>query len=284
LFGTIIKEKTSIIFDDDGPRKFGSSICEENHMSEKESPQKVIEAHRKRQQMRQGTPMAIMIGAGILLIAGAAALIFWLLGDNSPFKGPTPTPTATLTATPTNTATPKPPTNTPTVTPTSAPTDTATPTITPTPSGPFEYTIQQGDNLGDIAKRFGTDIPTLLALNPSIDQVTLIIYVGQKILVPPPNMQLPTATAVSTLVPPGTLISYTVLTGDTVGAIAIRFNSTVAAIVKENKLANANDIFAGLILRIPVNIATPVPTATVGTVYPTVVIPTNTPLAPTATP
>ena len=62
-------------------------ICEENHMSEKESPQKVIEAHRKRQQMRQGTPMAVMIGAGILLIAGAAALIFWLLGDNSPFKG-----------------------------------------------------------------------------------------------------------------------------------------------------------------------------------------------------
>ena len=69
-------------------------------MSEKESPQKVIEAHRKRQQMRQGTPMAVMIGAGILLIAGAAALIFWLLGDNSPLKAATPTPTATFTPTP----------------------------------------------------------------------------------------------------------------------------------------------------------------------------------------
>jgi LysM repeat protein len=225
-----------------------------------------------------------MIGAGILLIAGAAALIFWLLGDNSPFKSATPTPTVTFTPTMTYTATPRPATNTPTITPTSSPTETASPTITPTPSGPFEYTVQQGDNLGDIAKRFGTDLPTLLALNPSIDPTKLIIYVGQKILVPPPNMQMPTATAVSTLVPPGTIINYTVLPGDSLGTIATRFNSTVAAIVKENKLANANDIKAGDILKIPVNIATPVPTATVGTVYPTVIGPTKTPIPPTATP
>ncbi len=251
-------------------------------MSAKESPQKVIEAHRKRQQMRQSTPMAIMIGAAVLLIVGAAALIFWLLGENSPFAA-APTPTSTNTPTLTSTATPLPPTNTPTVTSTSAPTETATPTATLTPSGPFEYTVQQGDNLGDIATRFGTNIPTLLALNPSIDPATLIIYVGQKILVPPPNMQLPTATAVSTLVPPGTLITYLVMPGDNLYAIATKFNSTVDAIVKENKLANANDIAAGDILKVPVNIATPIPTATVGTVYPTVVVATNTP-APTATP
>lgn len=252
-------------------------------MSGKKSPQKVIEAHRKRQQMRQSTPMAVMIGAAILLIAGAAALIFWLLGDNSPLKAP-PTPTVTSSPTMTATTTPLPATNTPTTTPTSLPTDTATPTVTPTPSGPFEYTVQQNDNLYDIATRFGTDIPTLLALNPSIDPITLIIYVGQKILIPPPNMLLPTATPVSTLVRPGTIINYTVMPGDTLGAIAIKFKSTVEAIVKENKLANANDIYAGLILKIPVNIATPVPTATVGTVYPTVNIPTKTPLPPTATP
>src|SRR4030043_1340410 len=108
-------------------------------MSEKESPQKVIEAHRKRQQLRQGTPMAVMIGAAILLIAGAAALIFWLLGDNSPLKAATPTPTVTTAPTSTATATPLPATNTPTITPTTLPTDTPTPTVTETPSGPFEY-------------------------------------------------------------------------------------------------------------------------------------------------
>ena len=251
-------------------------------MSAKESPQKVIEAHRKRQQMRQSTPMAVMIGAVILLIAGAAVLIFWLLGSNSPLKAK-PTPTLTPTITLTATATSRPPTNTPTITSTSPPTATETPTVTPTPSGPFEYTVQQGDYLQDIATRFGTDIPTLLTLNPSIDPATLIIYVGQKILVPPPNLQLPTSTSVSTLVPPGTLITYTVMPGDNLYSIAARFNSTVAAIVKENKLANANDITAGKILKIPVNIATPVPTATVGTVYPTVIVPTKTPVPPTAT-
>jgi LysM repeat protein len=252
-------------------------------MNSKDSPQKVIEAHRKRQHMRQSTPMAIMIGAAILLIAGAAALIFWLLGDSSPFKAAatsTPTATATLTAT----ATQRPPTYTPTVTSTSPPTDTPSPTITETPSGPFEYTVQQNDTLSGIATRFGTDIPTLLALNPSILPPAYNIFVGQKILVPPPNMQLPTATPVSTNVPPGTIISYMVMPGDNLGAIAAKFNSTTDAIVKENKLTNPNDINAGDILKIPVNIATPVPTATVGTVYPTANIPTNTPVAPTATP
>ncbi len=253
-------------------------------MSEKESPQKVIEAHRKRQQMRQGTPMAVMVGAAILLIAGAAALIFWLLGDNSPFKAATPTPTATFTPTNTSTATRLPPTDTPTITPTSMPTDTPTATITPTPSGPFEYTVQQGDTLESIASRFGTDIPTLLALNPSITAPAYTIFVGQKILVPPPDMQLPTPTEVSTLLPYGTLVTYMVKLGDSLSAIAEKFRSTVDAIVKENKLANANDISAGDILKIPVNIATPIPTATVGTVYPTVIVATNTPLPPSATP
>lgn len=253
-------------------------------MSQKESPQKVIEAHRRREQMRKTTPMAVMVGAVILLIAGAVALIFWLLGENSPFKSATPTPTVTFTPTMTETVTPRPATYTPTITPTSLPTDTATPTVTATPSGPFEYTIQEGDFLGDIALRFGTDLLTLLALNPNIDPVTLIIYVGQKILIPPPNMLLSTATPVSTNVPPGTIIQYRVIPGDTLGDIAIRFNSTVEAIVEENDLENANDIYAGLLLKIPVNIATPVPTATVGTVYPTVNIPTNTPLPATATP
>jgi LysM repeat protein len=246
-------------------------------MSAKESPQKVIEAHRKRQQMRRSTPAAVMIGAAILLIAGAAALIFWLLGENSPFAAATATPTQTLEPTMTASNTPLPPTDTPTITTTSLPTDTPTSTITPTPSGPFEYTVQQGDTLDSIATRFGTDIPTLLALNPSIEPPDYTIFVGEKILVPPPNMQLPTATPVSTLVPPGTLITYIVMPGDTLGAIAVRFNSTVDAIVKENNLANANDINAGDILKIPVNIATPVPTATVGTVYPTVSLPSATP-------
>ena len=42
----------------------------------------MIEAHRKRQQMGQKTPMIVMIGAAALLIIGAGALIFGLLDDS----------------------------------------------------------------------------------------------------------------------------------------------------------------------------------------------------------
>jgi LysM repeat protein len=247
-------------------------------MSEKDSPQRVIEAHRKRQQMGQKTPMFLMIGAAVVIIIGAAALIFWLLGDSDkPLFGPPPTETPTATATLPPTNTPRPPTSTPTETLTPTVTETTTPLPTDTPSGPFEYTVQEGDTLSSIAEQFNTDLMTLLALNPSIDPATLIVYVGQNILIPAPDTLLPTATEVSTTVPPGTLINYTVLPGDTLEAIATLFRSTVERIVAENDLENANDIYVGQILQIPVNIATPVPTATIGTVYPTAVLPTATP-------
>lgn len=252
-------------------------------MSDKESPQNIIQAHRKRQQMGQKAPMIIMIVAAVLLVAGAAFIIFSVL-PGKPLFAPkvtdTPTPTSTFTLTPVPTST-----NTPTATLTPLPTDTPTPTETPTPSGPFEYTVQEGDNLGTIATKFNTEVPIILALNPQIDSKTLIIRIGDKILIPAPDTQLPTATPLPTGLAAGTLIQYTVVSGDNLEAIAARFNSTVDAImkVKDNKLTNANDIYVGQLLLIPVNIATPIPTATVGTVYPTANVPTNTP-KPTVTP
>ena len=246
-------------------------------MSDKESPQSVIEAHRKRQKMGQKTPMFVFIGAAVLLIIGAVLIVNYLFAEN-PLFGPPPTETPTATATQTATNTPLPPTSTPTETLTPTVTETATPLPTDTPSGPFEYTVQEGDTLTTIAEQFNTDIMTLLALNPSIDPVTLVVYVGQKILIPAPDTLLPTATQVATTVPPGTLINYTVQPNDTLEAVATLFRSTVERIVAENELENANDIYVGQILKIPVNIATPVPTATIGTVYPTAVLP------PTSTP
>lgn len=256
-------------------------------MSDKESAQSVIEAHRKRQQRGQRAPAIIMGVAAVLLVIGAAVVIFTILRPGQPlitlFRPYTETPTPTLTATATFTPSP---TNTSTITPTLVPTDTPTPTYTPTPSGPFEYTVQEGDTgLGVIAQKFNTDIDLILALNPQIDPITKIIRVGDKILIPAPDTQLPTATPIPSDIAPGTLITYTVQGGDTLSAIAAKFNSTVDAImkIKDNNLENANDIQEGDILYIPVNIATPIPTATLGTVYPTAVLPTDTP-KPTVTP
>ena len=251
-------------------------------MSDKESAQSVIEAYRKRQQMGQKAPMIIMIIAAIVIVVGGALLIFYLLrpGDKPLFPPrttdtPTPTLTATFTLTPV-------PTNTPTETPSPTVTETLSPTVTATPTGPFEYTVAENDTLSSIAAQFDTDLATILALNPQIDPATLIIRVGDKILIPAPDTQLPSATPLPEGIGSGTVIQYTVVSGDTLEGIAARFNSTVEAImaIADNNLTNANDIFVGQILKIPVNIATPAPTATI---TPTSVAITNTP-GPSATP
>jgi LysM repeat protein len=242
-------------------------------MSEKESARDVIDAYHKRQQRSQKTPMIILIIAAILLVVGAAVVVFAVLSPTNPLASlmstDTSTPTATFTAT--NTATV---TSTATETPTLAPpTETSTPTATETPSGPSIYVVQEGDTLGSIAEKFNTDLAVLLALNPQIDPKLLIIRVGDQILIPAPDTKLPTTTAVPSDLPKGTIIEVAIVSGDTLEALALRYNSTVALILKENPdITNSNDIRVGQIIKIPVNVATPVPTATVGTVFPTIAV------------
>jgi LysM repeat protein len=188
---------------------------------------------------------------------------------------------ATETYTPTVTFTPTS-TNTPTSTATETPT--ATITLTPTFSSPFNYTVQEGDNLTIIAEKFvlGDDgVAKIVSLNPfggtnsqgypiGIDPVTLNILPGQIITIPHPGYQLPTATSIPANLPRGTKIDYTVQAGDSLNAIAALFNSTVEEIMKENKITDANLLNAGDVLSIPVNLVTATPTRP----------PTSTPITP----
>lgn len=247
-------------------------------MSDKESAQKVIEAYHKRQQMSKKAPIILIIAA-ILLIVGAAVTIFWVLGAKRPIipllssETPTPTNTATATATATLTSTP---TDTPTEPP---PTNTPTATLIATPSGPSIYIVQEDDTLGGIADKFGLDLALLLAMNPGIDPN--LIKVGDQIIIPAPNTELPTATPVPSDLPRGTLIEYRLAKGDTLEALAQTFNSTLEAILNANPtIENANDVREGDVIKIPVNIATPVPTATQGTILPTIASPATATPAP----
>lgn len=257
------------------------------------SPSGTIGSFRKRNRNRQNT---IMIVAGVLLVGGLALLIYWMTLPGMPINLmlATETSTPTLTFTPTST-------NTPTTTPTL----TETPTITPTAtfSAPFTYTVQDGDSLAVIAERFvlGDDaIALILLLNPfnpdtgiGIDPTTQIVIPGQTILLPNPDMQLPTATPIPPDLRAGTLIPYTVQAGDSLGAIADRFNSTIDAIIEENSITNPNALFVGQILQVPVNLVTPTatrpPTSTPITPGPGTFLPTATPtpinaVQPTNTP
>lgn len=234
-------------------------------MSDKDSAQQVIESYRKK---RQSTRPFLIGGIAIILIAvGVVVLILWLTGSEAPSISffASPTPTATETATPTATATVTPTsTNTPTVT------NTPTASATPTASGPFIYVVVEGDTLDSIAATYNVDVLVLMALNNMTDD---LIRVGDELLVPNPDLALDTPTPIPTGWR-GT-VEYRVALGDSLELIALQFFSTVEAILEENEdLENANEIFVGQILVIPVNIATPVPT---NTPRPALLTPTATP-------
>ena len=248
-------------------------------METKGSTSDVIAAYRRRKQ--QGNIVFVYGTAGLLIVAGLGLLAFWLTGPSQPlstlFATDTPTPTTTLTPTVTFT-----PTETPTIT------STATLTATATPSAPFTYTVQEGDSLSAIVEKFalGDDgIPLILMLNPyseaagtGIDPLTQIVYPGQQIFIPNPDLQLPTATPIPPNLSRGTIVTYVVQSRDSLAGIAGLFNSTVEEIVKVNELPDANAIYVGQQLKIPVNLVTPTATRP-PTSTPRTPIPPGTPTA-----
>jgi uncharacterized protein YkwD len=225
-----------------------------------------INSFRKKRQL-QGR--ALMYGAIALVVLGLLLLIYWLTRPDQPlgmyFATDTPTPTATYT--PTNTSTP---------TLTATITETPTITVTATPSEPFEYIIQEGDSLEALSQRFnlGPDGPLLIYYQNQEEMEANggVIFVGQTITIPLPGSVLPTTTPIPPNLRSGTLIEYTVLPGDTLAGIAVRFNSLVDNIIEENEITDPNALAAGDVLQIPVNLVTP--TATLPS--------TSTPVTPTA--
>jgi uncharacterized protein YkwD len=226
----------------------------------------VINNYRKRR-LQKGGPF-LLYGAVALVIIGAIMLVVWLMGPDKPlgqmFATDTPTPTLTFT-----------PTNTPVPTTTSTITVTPTVTITFTPSGPQQYTIQEGDSLEAIAQKFnlGNEGSLLIyyANQKEMEANGGVIFVGQTITIPPAGSVLPSMTPIPASMPRGTKVQYTILPGDTLAGIAVRFNSNADEIIKANDITDANALQVGQILQIPVNLVTA--TATLS--------PSSTPVTPT---
>jgi LysM repeat protein len=213
-------------------------------------PATTISSYRKRQQVGPFLVWGLVV---LMLVAGVILLGVWLAGGNMPkiTLFATSTPTVTITPSPTVTAT---------ETATASETVTPTETLTPTPSEPFEYAVQEGDNLYSISQKFNLgDLGVLKieALNPSIDPATANVSIGQKILIPNPDYQLPTSTSIPANLAYGTKITYTIRPGDTIAKIASLFNSTPDDILKINKITDANKINAGEQIIVRANIATP---------------------------
>jgi LysM repeat protein len=129
-------------------------------------------------------------------------------------------------------------------------------------SGGREYVVEAGDTLLAIARRFQVELVDLMNANAITDARKL--RVGQRLQIPgaSPREEAPTpapggdvtAPPVSTqpTTPPSDAGAvYIVRGGDTLSAIAKRFNVTVAAIVTANSLENPNVIRPGQRLVIP---------------------------------
>jgi len=245
------------------------------------SVNETIESYRKRR--NQMTPLLLGGLALVLVVVGIIIVVTSLHGGGLAKLLATKTPTPTLT---------------PTVTDTPMPTDTVTvtpsPTVTPTgtPSAPQNYVVQEGDTLTSIVNDHNlgkNGLILIYMLNPlakdpttgattGIDPSTGFITVGETIIIPNPGMQLPTATPLPTGLFPGSRITYQVLPGDSLAGIAIKMNSTVAAIVAANQAIMKKDgantvLYQGEVIVVPIDLVTPVPTKRV----------TPTP-TPTATP
>lgn len=100
-------------------------------------------------------------------------------------------------------------------------------------SGTIEYTVQPGDTLWLLSRRFGTTVDAIKALN---NLTSDMLYIGQKLLIPADG-----ATP---------SFSYTVQPGDTLWLLSWRFNTTVDAIKALNGLTS--DLLSiGQVLQIP---------------------------------
>lgn len=123
------------------------------------------------------------------------------------------------------------------------------------PSGSFPYTIRSGDTLFNLAMRYNTTVEAIMAINPGIDPNNL--QIGQRICIP--GSQAP-----PTRCPAGTF-AYTIRSGDTLYNLAIRYNTTVEAIMRVNPGIDPNNLQIGQVICIPGSVVPPPPTCPVGT-------------------
>lgn len=222
------------------------------------NPQDTILEYRRRR--GRTAPIVFASLAVVLLVGGVALAILWYTDKGPIAVLPTRTPT------PAPSATPGPASATP------APSATLEPSITPTETPPGVYTVQQGDTLVDIAKRYGLDLYVLMAVNQITDPT--LLYVGQELTLPSPEVGLQSATPLPANLPRGTKIQHWVLPGETLQSIAAAYNSTVEAIIEASEITDPNKIQAGQYLTVPVNLVTPTPTVFTSTPKPATLTPT----------
>lgn len=105
----------------------------------------------------------------------------------------------------------------------------------------IQYVVKRGDTLSEIAQEYNTTVNQLVSLN-NIKNPNLI-YVGQTLKIPT------SSTTTQEEICTGSII-YTVKRGDTLSAIAKKYNTTVSELVSLNNIKNPNLIYVNQKIRI----------------------------------
>lgn len=113
--------------------------------------------------------------------------------------------------------------------------------VTAGSAGASSYTLQQGDTLGSVARRFGLSVAGLADANAIADPDR--VRAGRTLVIP--------ATAEPQPIAALTARTYRVATGDTLGRLAQRFDTTVAELQRLNGITHPRRLRAGALLRLP---------------------------------
>ena len=132
------------------------------------------------------------------------------------------------------------------ITSTAAPARASAPTP---PAAAVVHTIQRGESLWGIARRYGTSVAAIVSANAIADPGR--IFAGQRLTIPggapaPTSGATPAAPAAA-----APTAVHTVQRGESLWTIAQRYGTTVGAIASANGIANPSRIFAGQRLTIP---------------------------------
>ncbi|MDM4763073.1 LysM peptidoglycan-binding domain-containing protein [Galbitalea sp. SE-J8] len=111
-----------------------------------------------------------------------------------------------------------------------------------TPAVPSSYRVRAGDTVSSVAATYGLSTASVLTLN-GLGWKSLI-YPGQTLKLSRAQPTAPTTDAVAAR-------RYTIRSGDTVTALAVRFGVSIAALLRANGLGTASLIYPGQSLDVP---------------------------------
>jgi membrane-bound lytic murein transglycosylase D len=119
----------------------------------------------------------------------------------------------------------------------------------------YLHTVRSGDTLSEIARRYGTPIPTIADSNPGLspDRIRL----GQVIVVPALMDSPPAEPEAAANDAPAFSSSYVVAKGDTLWSISLRYEVQPELLAERNGLGLSSVIREGMSLRVPILKSTP---------------------------